>query len=67
MKRLYITDLKEAVTEEKNEELNSNDVFLPLAYTPQRARSGLLLKSAERRRMRPPSPNVYMPTPNIMR
>jgi hypothetical protein len=62
-----IQDLKESVTEEKNEELNSNDVSFPVAYTPQRSRSELLLKSAERRRMRPPSPNVYMPTPNIMR
>jgi hypothetical protein len=44
---LTVTDLKESVTEEKNEELNINDVFLPMAYTPQGSRCELLLKSPE--------------------
>jgi hypothetical protein len=67
MKRPQVTDLKDTVTEEENEELNGKDVLLPLTYTPHRSRSELFVKSTERKRVRPASPNVYTPTPDIMR
>lgn len=61
-----IQDLKNSVTEKETEGLDGNDVCLSLTYTPQRARSELVLKSTEKR-VQPPSLNVYTPTPDIMR
>jgi hypothetical protein len=68
MTLLYVTDLRDTVINEENEEVNDVFQLLPHASTSYRTpQTQRFLESVERKQMQSPSLSVHAPTPNYMR